>query len=185
MARCNFNKPDIISGYFEGTLSEKEKKLFSEHLLTCRECMESLQNLEREIFLMHTIPFTGIPEHKRGKKALFYLMEQGLKLLINLEGKNVFLPVRLLPVRGKEVYQAYSLKSGDIYLNIVGREGKKFDLEIGGVKGKELILYKGDRIVEAHHSSSEEKVNISDLRAGEYSLRINRTEVVSFNIEAE
>jgi len=184
MDSCSFNHPHIIAGYYEGTLPENEKKAFSEHLLTCSECMESLLNLEREVFLMHNIPFAGLPEGLGGKKAIFCLMKEGLKILKNLGGKQVFVPVSFVPARGNKRYNAYSLKSGDILINIIGREEQRFDLEIGEVKGKNLILYRENRVVEAHHFCSEEKIRISRLKPGDYTLKINNSQVVSFNIEA-
>jgi hypothetical protein len=62
MKSCPFEQnPDYVVMYHDGAMSREMEQRFSEHLTTCRSCMEALLNLQKDLFSMgihrlHPVP---------------------------------------------------------------------------------------------------------------------------------
>ena len=62
MDKCQYDDPSLIAMYYDGVLPEEQA--FSEHLLTCTQCIEKLLNLERDLFLVENMPLIKLPEKR-------------------------------------------------------------------------------------------------------------------------
>ncbi len=65
MEKCHYDDPSLIAMYYDGVLPDEHA--FTEHLLTCTQCIEKLFNLERDLFLMENMPLIELPSEKKQK----------------------------------------------------------------------------------------------------------------------
>ena len=56
--KCQFHdNPTIIAMYYDAVLTGEMDQVFSEHLINCKNCLEKLFYLERDLFLMRNISY--------------------------------------------------------------------------------------------------------------------------------
>ncbi len=178
MKKCRFHNPNFISLYYDGLLKEDEKKAFSEHLLTCKQCMYSLLNLEKDLFLMRSLKYKKLP-----KRAVFMLFSEGVKLIKNIAGPVKFKPLVPVPVRGKEESNVYRIEKSNISVDIGSDRENLFNLEISGVMDKSISLYCNGRLIEARAHVKEERVVIYSLERGLYRLVVEEEDFGEFIVE--
>ena len=63
MDKCQYRNPSFIAMYYDGVLPESHA--FTDHLLTCKQCIEKLLNLERDLFLIENMPLIELPQEKK------------------------------------------------------------------------------------------------------------------------
>ncbi len=182
MKKCRFNDPYFISLYHDGALDKETEKMFSEHLITCQKCTGALMNLERDLFFMNTMKFSEVPAYLEKRGAVFKLIADGIRLIKNLTGQNVFVPVQALAVRGDEKY-LYRFKTEDIKVDIRSEGGDIFTADISGISGMSISLYREERLVEARAHITESKLVIQNLERGSYSLLVDDNGIVEFIVE--
>ncbi len=59
--------PYLIAMYYDGVLPEEHA--FTTHLLTCKQCIEKLLHLERDLFLIEKFPLIDLPQKEIDKKT--------------------------------------------------------------------------------------------------------------------
>jgi hypothetical protein len=182
MKRCPFNNPDFITRYYDGCLSAEEKEKFQEHLLTCKQCMDTLFNLENDLFLMNSLKLER-PSERKFKKALFRLISNGIELVKNIEGPFSFEPLMPVRVRGEFASKGYRLQKGSAAIEIGSRGRKLFDMGVSGVEGKQISLYSKDRLVEAHSCEQDKRITLYNLRRGSYRLSVDDEDILEFTVE--
>lgn len=183
MRECQFHDPYYISSYYDGHLSEDDSRTFTDHLLTCKDCMDSLLNLERDLFLLKNVNLKEVPIKTKTERAVFRLLSEGIKLLKNLDGELAFHPVALLPVRGTKVSDVYKINKQGIEVEIRGEDENLFSMELSGVKGKKVSINRDNRLVESHSRIGEEKLTIYNLERGNYSLVVEDEDLLMFSVE--
>lgn len=184
MKKCHYHDPVYISFYYDGALDEEAEKKFSEHLLTCKECMGSLLNLEKDIFFMNTMKFEEPPERDMSRKAVFRLAADGFKLLKNWPGKSNFAPFVMLPAKGDEQKSAqYRMEKNNFIMDIKSEGDDLFTIELSGVSGGKVSLYKGSRLIEARSNIKEASVILYNLEKGSYSLVVENQDSIEFVVE--
>ena len=126
MKKCRFNRPDIIASYYDGTLPEKEKMEFEAHFYTCRDCMDALLSLEKDLFFMERM---GRLQTSRpiARRAFFEIVKNSLRLVKNLDCPPLFEPVVPVPVRGEEVGK-YRVEKKGVTVDIKASDGGSFDI---------------------------------------------------------
>lgn len=182
MKKCQFSDPQFISMYHDGAMDKETEKAFSEHLLTCQKCAGALMNLERDLFFMNTMKFKEVPADLKLRGAVFKLIADGIRLIKNLTGQNVFIPVQARAVRGAEKY-LYRFNAEDIKVDIRSEGGDIFTAEISGISGKSISIYRDKRLIEARAHITESKVVIQNLERGSYSLLTDNNSIVEFIVE--
>ncbi len=195
MKSCRFHDPNYLAMYYDGTLPKDLERIFSDHLLSCSECMEALLHLEGDLFSMRSMEFEPLPVRFAGMRdirkgavdagaAVFQLMRGTMKLLKNVLGKPSFQPVSLAPVRKKGVETLmYRLEKEEMTLELDADGEETFRLELSGVSGKTVTLARGDRIVQGFSGVREERVSIGNLERGEFKLSIDGKEFIRFDVE--
>lgn len=199
MKGCRFHNPDFIAMYYDGALPKEVEKEFSDHLLTCDECMESLLNLENDLFSMHAVDFKPLPEHLRvkvveglrmvsekmradahaGKAAVFKILGNKLNLISNVLDQRNFKLAQLSPVRGEE-RRAYKLARGGIIVLLSAEGENSIRLVVDGIRGKSISLKHNARIVEQHSDTVHDETVMSNLEKGSYLLTIDDEDFVQF-----
>jgi len=179
--KCRFNSPDYISLYFDRALDKAEEKEFSEHLLTCKQCMTTLLELQKDLFLMNNVQMERVPARYLQRKAVFRLVKSGIELVKNLPGQNSFTPL-VLDHAGAED-KCYSIEKDNVTIEIKGEGGEEFNIVIHEVAGRKVTLYMGGRIVEARSNKEQESLVIHNLTRGVYSLEVDGLERIQFEVE--
>jgi len=196
MKSCRYNNPDYISMYYDGVLPEDLEREFSDHLLSCRECMEALLRLEGDLFKMQSMEFSPLPERFAGMReqkrdrvvsgpAIFRLIQGKIRLLRGGAPKPTFQPVYLTPVRreGEKVTSVYRLTKEGITLELDGDGEDTFRLELSGMAGKSVVLSRGNRVVESRSRIRDEKITIGKLERGRYTLSVDGKDFASFSVD--
>jgi len=183
MKSCRFHDPDFITMYYEGVLDEEMERAFSDHLLTCSECMESLLHLESDLALMHSMKLSPLPEAIGLKGAVFQLVHGKLRILQNLIGELRFQPLLLSPMRGKDGADVHQLEKGGIRFEIEAEGENSFKIELDGVRGKSFFIKQNNRMIERHADEKDEKVAICNLKRGSFSLFINDEKFTQFIVQ--
>jgi len=184
MTHCNYGTPEKLARYFENKMGNEERRRFERHLVECKNCLESLLLLEKDLFLMHGTPFKRLPQHLKMKNAIFNLSRNGLKLVRNILDLNNFTPISYAPARGQDLREAkgYILIKNKFSLEIIAKEKRDFMLEISGKLLEEVRVYRGNRLIDAIALSKPQVVTIENLAPGDYSIWINGREFVSFEV---
>ena len=183
MKPCRFRDPAAIASYFDGTMDKALEEEFSRHLLTCRACAEDLLNLERDLFLMETVEFSRNPRRVTRQSAIFRLGKDGIELLKKIGRGGTVSPFVLAPVRGGEGKErGYRWERGGVKVDVLPFDGDRVRLDVSGVKGKSLFLYRGKRLVEARSNASEDYICIDDLRKGDYLLFVKDAGSFEFTV---
>jgi hypothetical protein len=186
MKKCRFNDPDYISLYYDGALDSEAEKRFSEHVLTCKECSGALVALEKDLFLMNSMKLMDVPERLRHRRAVFKLLKDGIQLIKNLTGPDLFIPLELkdtLSQKGDKEKTIYRLKTDVMNVDIFGDKDGKFCAEITGAEGKSFYLYLDGKKIEAHGHVNEPSVLIDRLEKGKYSLVAGERLILEFDVE--
>jgi hypothetical protein len=182
MKKCPFNNPDFITGYYDGCLSEEEMEKFKEHLLTCKQCMNTLFNLENDLFLMKSLKYTR-PAAKKLTRALFRLISDGIELIKNVDGPYVFEPLVPVRVRGKAESKGYRLQKGETVIEVGSKGTGFFNVDVSGIEGNQVYLYMKDRLVEARSCVAEKQVTLYGLKKGSYRLSVDDEDLLEFTVE--
>ena len=182
MGACRFNDPEYLALYRDGALDENAERAFTEHLLTCRECAEALFNLERDLALMEMLEYKALPAAHALRKTVFRLISEGIELVKTAAGWGEFTPFVLRPARGG-TGKVFRCEKEEIRVDIGSDAPDRFTIEISGVRGKRLTLFREKRVVEAHARIREERVFFHDLERGRYSLSIDGGAPVEFAVE--
>jgi len=193
--KCRFHNPEFLSLYHDGALEESEQREFSRHLLTCRECMEALLQLDRDLFLMETASMEKVPKESldsqeslesdrslktAGSRVLFRLVGEGIELIRNLEGEGAFYPRRFAHAGGEEL--SFEVKRGALELEIRNEGQESFSLEIKGLAGERVDLYCEGRLIESRSSIRRKSTAFLGLERGNYSVSIGGLEVIRFEV---
>jgi hypothetical protein len=182
MEGCRFNDPEYLALYHDGALDEKTEKVFTEHLLTCEECAEALFNLERDLALMEMLEYRKLPAAHSRRKTVFCLISEGIDLVKTAAGWGEFTPFVLHPARGG-TRKVFRCEREGIRIDIGSDTPDRFTMEISGVRGKRLTLFRDKRVVEARTRIREERILFHDLERGRYSLSIDGGVPVEFVVE--
>ncbi len=182
MEGCRFNDPEYLALYHDGALDEKAERAFTEHLLTCKECAETLFNLQRDLALMEMLEYRPLPAAISRRKTVFRLISEGIELIKAVAGWGEFTPFVLRPARGG-TGKVYRCEKEGIRIDIGSDTPDRFTIEISGVRGKRLTLFRDKRVVEARTSIREERILFHDLESGHYSLSIDGGVPVQFIVE--
>ena len=185
MKKCRFNDPDYISLYYDGALESEAEKRFSEHILTCKVCAGALMALEKDLFLMNSMKLMDVPERLRHRRAVFKLLTEGIRIIKNLNGPDLFFPLELkdtLGQKGDEEKTIYRLKTDTMNVDIFGDKGGKFCAEITGAVGKSFSFYLDGKKIEAHGHVTEPSVLIDGLEKGKYSLVAGERLILEFDV---
>ena len=183
MKPCRFRDPATIASYFDGTMEKAMEEEYSRHLLTCRACAEDLLNLERDLFLMETVEFSRNPRRVTRQGALFRLGKDGIELLKKFGQGGRFSPFVLEPVRGgTDKEKGYRWEQGGLQVDVLPFDKDKVRVDLSGVKGKSLFLYRGRRLIEARANVGEDSICIDDLRKGDYLLFIKGFGTFEFTV---
>jgi hypothetical protein len=184
MKPCKFRDPSTIASYFDGVMDEALEEEFSRHLLTCRACAEDLLNLERDLFLMDAVEFSRNPRRVTRQSALFRLGKDGIELLKKIGRGGRVSPMVLAPVRGGEGKQkGYRWEQGGVKVEVLPFDGDRVRLDVSGVKGRSLFLYRGKRLIEARSNAPDDYICIDDLRKGDYLLFVRDARSSGFTFE--
>lgn len=196
MKSCRYNNPDYIAMYYDGVLPEDLEREFSDHLLRCGECMEALLRLEEDLFKMQSMGFSPLPERFAGMRerqrerlvsgtAIFELVRGRIRLLRGGAKGPSFQPVYLTPVRGEgeKISSVYRLTNEGMTLEIDGDGEDTFRLELQGIAGKSIVLSKGNRVVESRSRIRDDKIFLSKLEKGKYTLSVDGKVFVSFSVD--
>jgi len=181
MKNCPFYESNMIAGYFEGALDARTEEAFSEHLLSCSQCMETLLNLEKDMFLMESMKLRPLPKKLRSGFALFHMVHGKLNLVQNLTGENRFIVLPLAVVRGSEK-SVYALEKSGVDLRIEGEGGHTFRIELDGVEGKSIVIRRNGRIIE-RHSAERKNVSFRYLERGSFILYIDNREFIHLFVQ--
>jgi hypothetical protein len=187
MKPCRFRDPGTIASYFDGTMEKALEEEYSRHLLTCRDCAEDLLNLERDLFLMETVEFSRNPRRVTREGALFRLGKEGIELLKKLGAREGaaprFSPFVLVPVRGgDEKRNGYRWERGEVKVDVLPSGEARVRVDVSGVKGKSLFLYRGKRLIEARSNAADDYICIDDLQKGDYLLFIREFGSFAFTV---
>jgi len=181
LKRCKYNDPYIISSYYEGLLEDNLKEEFNNHLLACEECMNSLLNLEKDLFLMNTVKYKNIARGSEFSGVVFKFLEKGIRLVKDIDG--LFSRPTLIPVRGKKDKGLYKMKKDGIEVNIGSVEKNLFYIELSGVYKKNFSLFCNKKLIEARANLDREKEIIQNLEKGKYTININDKKLIDFDVE--
>ncbi len=186
MKKCRFNDPDYISLYYDRALENEAEKRFSEHILACKECAGALLALEKDLFLMNSMKLMDVPERLMHRRAVFKLLKDGIRIIKNLTGPDLFVPLELkgtLGHIGDEEKIIYRLKTDVMNVDIFGDKGGKFCAEITRAEGKSFFFYLDGKKIEAHGHVTEPSVLIDGLEKGKYSLVAGERVILEFDVE--
>ena len=186
MKKCRFNDPDYLSLYYDGVLDSEAEKRLSEHILTCKVCAGTLLSLEKDLFLMNSMKLMDVPEGLRHKRAVFKLLKDGIRIIKNLSGPDLFIPLELKHTLGQNMNEEkpiYRQKTDVMNVDIFGDKGGKFCTEITGVEGKSFSFYLEGKKIEAHGHVTQPSVLIDGLEKGKYSLMVGKRLILEFDVE--
>jgi hypothetical protein len=199
VGKCRFHNPEYLSLYHDGVLGDREEEEFSRHLLTCTECMEALMQLRRDLFLMETLPadFSEATVQQKtqtvpgqaelrpaglfGIQALFRLAQGGLELLKNMSGEACFVSRRLEHAGEDESCFVLSREGFEVEVRSEGPE--LFCIEVAGLQGEKLALYREDRLLEARSNIRGGSAVFHGLARGIYSLAVSGREMIRFQVD--
>jgi len=179
--KCRFHNPDYLSLYYDGALDEAEEMEFSRHLLTCRECMDALLQLERDLFLMSTSSLKRVPRASGHSNVVFRFLKEGIELKENIRGEGGFVPQRLAHAGEEEV--SYVMERDELSVEIRNEGNALFGIEVKGVSGKKVRLFRGGRLLEARSHIGTSSAVFHNLIRGTYSIAVNGLDVVQFDVE--
>jgi hypothetical protein len=182
MEGCRFNDPEYLALYHDGALDERTERAFTEHLLTCEFCAEALFNLERDLALIKMLEFKAVPAAHAMRKTVFRLLAEGIELIKTAAGWGGFTPFVLHPARGGS-RKGYRYEKEGVRVDIESNAPERFTIEVSGVRGKRITLFRDKRVVEARARIREEKIFFHDLEKGRYALSIDGGMRVQFDVE--
>ncbi len=182
MEGCRFNDPEYLALYHDGALDERTERAFTAHLLTCEVCAEALFNLERDLALMEMVEFRALPASHALRKTVFRLFSEGIELIKTAAGWGEFTPLVLRPARGGSE-KGYRYEKEGVRVDIMSSAPDRFTMEVSGVCGKRLTLFRDKRVVEARTQIREDKIFFRDLEKGRYSMSIDGGMRIQFDVE--
>jgi len=182
MPSCKYNNPDFISRYYDNVLSQEERKAFERHLLICDECMTSLLNLQRDLFLIKHNPLPSIEENIAS--FLFVIRDGVLSLIKSSDSGHRFIPVSSSPIRGENRLSSFEFKKEGITVTILPFSDNSVSLHVEGVMGKTVTLWKEKKLIQAHNKIRDDMIVIDDIPAGKYIIKIEQPGTQrSFSVE--
>jgi hypothetical protein len=192
--------------YHEGLMPRALEKEFADHLTTCRTCMESLLNLQNDLFAMESADFEPVPRDlyaeterllndgvsARDKKevrmdlkergALFEIIDEKLKMIRSHFGTGRFAQRPVPSFRGKE-RSSYEVTVLGVTVRLDSVSNDCFRMELRGTRGRVIELKRDGRVCEMHVDSGSDSILIGDLFRGLYTLSINDQHVMIFTVQ--
>jgi hypothetical protein len=159
------------------------EKAFTEHLLKCSECMNTLLSLDKDLFIMDKVKHNKIPRRYAVGQTTFQLVSNGIELIKGFGQENGFQQFAPLPARGGVKGSAYRLKQGDVSVDIMSEGRDRFNITFNGVFGKKVRLFRNNRLIEARSNIRDRGVTVYNLEKGNYSLVINDQDSIKFIVE--
>jgi len=181
MKKCRFCRPDIVASYYDGALSAKDRNEFEAHLFTCKECMDALLSLEHDLFFMDSMDRVRV-SRPSSRRAFFTIIAEGIRLVKNLDGPELFEQVLPAPARGEKTNGRYRVEKGGVTVDVRGGEKDRFDIEVSGIRGKNTSLHLMGRIVDARAHSKADTVSFYSLERGSYTLSVEGNDFLEFTV---
>ena len=206
MKSCPFSgNADYVVMYHEGLMPRTLEKEYEAHLTTCRACMESLLNLQNDLFAMESADLEPLPgglaaeterllndgvsaqdrkEIDRDLKergALFEIIDERLKMIRSHFGTGRFTLKPLPAFRGSE-RSSYEVTILGVTIRLESENGDCFRIEFRGTRGRLIQLKRDGRVCEMHSDSGSDSILIGDLLRGLYTLSIDDKHVMIFTV---
>jgi hypothetical protein len=207
MKSCPFeSNPEYIVMYHEGVMPSRLERRFADHLTTCQSCMETLLNLQNDLFLMDNMGGEPIPGElarrtgvlaDQGKisaarvgltgaseklGALFKVIHEKLDMVGGKFGTGSFERIPAPAVRGKE-QTSYEATVLGVRVRLFYEESDRFSVELKGVHRRSVELQREGRPCESHIDLKRDSFMIEGLPRGEYTLSIDDTHVMTFTVQ--
>ena len=207
MKSCPFNgNADYVVMYHEGLMPRKLEKEYEDHLTTCKACMESLLNLQNDLFAMESADLEPLPRGLAAETeqllsdgvsaqdrkeigrdpgvrgALFEIIDEKLKMIRGHFGTGRFTLKPLPEFRGSE-RSSYEVTILGVTIRLESENGDYFRMEISGTRGRLIELKRDGRVCEMHSDSGSDSILIGDLLKGLYTLSIDDKHVMIFTVQ--
>ena len=199
MKSCPFEESrELIVMYHDGVMPEELCKRYSEHLLTCKPCMQALLDLRNDLFSMENARFVAVPgelgelaeEGAAGKaaparKAVFSFIRGVLRLVENPPEPGAFTQQAVPEFLGRRVGGMYQREARDFVLSLLQEEEYRFSIVIQGLVGRSFTLVRDGSVIEGHAPVQEDHLVLGDLGRGDYELRVDDEAIVLFRVDQE
>ena len=172
MLKCPLYNENMIASYVEGLLDEDESKIFERHLMSCDICLKSVLDLRNDLNKM------DLYEKRIYKglyliEAVFMLFKNRLVMLRDIGYDFHFEKLKShLNLRGKNNYDYYRVEIENVSIGVSRESKSKFLIEFKNIKGKNIELFKDNRLIEAHVNPNRDDLSINGLDRGEYTIVI-------------
>jgi hypothetical protein len=205
MKSCPFDEnPEYVIMYRDGAMPPSMEKAFAAHLTHCRTCMETLLNLNNDLFIMqnaemHPLPpeLAGDPLEKEAPdecrpqrgEAAFRLVDGVLTLLHGHTEAREFRPKRLAPVLGEgefveqEPRVLFETLCEGVTVSLYADGRDSFCLQLQGIRGRAMSLDREGRLLERHSNVQSDRLSVQGLEKGRYGLRIDDEYGIHFSID--
>jgi hypothetical protein len=207
MKSCPFeSNPEYIVMYHDGVMPPRLERRFAEHLTTCQSCMETLLNLQNDLFVMGNMGLEPVPGElarrtgvlaDQGKVsagrigltgassirgAIFKVIHGTLDMIGGRFGTGSFERIPAPAVRGKE-QASYGATVLGVRVRLFYEESDRFSVELKGVRSRSVELQREGRPCERHIDLKRDNLVIEGLPRGEYTLSIDDTHVMIFTVQ--
>ncbi len=207
MKSCPFeSNPEYIVMYHDGVMPPRLERRFADHLTTCQSCMESLLNLQNDLFAMGNMGLEPVPRELARKTgllahqgkvsagrlgltgessirgAMFKVVHGTLAMIADRFGTGSFELIPAPAVRGKE-QASYGATVLGVRVRLFYEESGRFSLELKGVRSRSVELQREGRPYERHIDLSRDSLVIEGLPRGEYTLSIDDTHAMIFTVQ--
>jgi hypothetical protein len=199
MKNCPFEgNPDFIVMYHDGAMPRELEKRFSDHLVTCRSCMEALLNLQNDLFSMQTSGFVPVPrdlavlteEPSSGKgvsarRALFRFIGGALHLVENPPVTGGFKLHQMPEFLGREgaTGNAYRWEGQGVAVYLQQQGEGRFTMVLQGLSGRSVTLLQNGRVIESHAHAQEDHLAMGDLTCGSFEIHVDDEIILLFLVE--
>jgi hypothetical protein len=199
MKSCPFDENrEFLVMYHDGVLPEELCRSYSEHLLTCKPCMQALLDLRNDLFSMENARFVAVPgelgalaeedaaeKMTRARKAVFRFMRGVLRLVDNPPGPGGFTLQVVPEFMGRRVGSVYQRESRDFLLSVLQEEEHRFSIVVQGLAGRSFTLVRDGMVIEGHAPVQEDLLVLGELGCGDYELRVDDEVIVLFRVDQE
>jgi hypothetical protein len=199
MKSCPFEENrEFLVMYHDGVMPEELCESYSEHLLTCKPCMQALLDLRNDLFSMENARFVAVPgelgalaeEDAAGKmasarKAVFRFIRGVLHLVENPPESGAFTLQVVPEFLGRRVGGVYQREAQDFLLSLLQEEEHRFGIVIQGLAGRSFTLVRDGRVIEGHTPVQEDHLVLGDLGCGDYELHVDDEVIILFRVDQE
>jgi hypothetical protein len=199
MKNCPFKgNPNFIVMYHDGVMPAELEKRFSDHLVTCRPCMEALLSLKNDLFSMRTSGFVPVPQDLavpveecaggRGissRRALFRFIRGALRLVESPPGPGGFKLHEMPEFLEKQgvTGKAYRWGEGGVVVYLQQEGENRFNVVVQGLAGRSVTLLQNGRVFESHARVQEDNLAMGGLTCGSFEIAVDDEIILLFHVE--